>query len=120
MDLNFLYDERDSMSHFEWNNIYKPMRKNEIELLYRQKLARLEHCRNFVGQDVLHFSVSSDETKIEKVWIESVNGDVWYLDLENDTEGTKKIFLDFYLCQEELKSLPTELIQLEEMLGFLE
>ena len=62
MDLNFLHDERDSMAHFEWNEIYKPMRKEEIELLYRQKIARLEHCRNFVQDDVLNFSVSEDGT----------------------------------------------------------
>ena len=120
MDLNFLHDERDSMAHFEWNEIYKPMRREEIELLYRQKIARLEHCRNFVQDDILHFTVSEDGTKIEKVWIEAPNEDKWYLNLENDTEGTKKIFLDFYLCQEELKSLPLELVQLEEMLSFLE
>lgn len=120
MDLNFLHDERDSMSHFEWNTIYKPMRKDEIELRYRQKLARLEHCRNFVEDDVLHFTVNEDETKIEKVWIQSVNGDTWYLDIEKDNEGIKKIFLDFYVCQEELKSLPLEIVSLEEMLAFLE
>ncbi len=120
MDLNFLHDERDSMSHFEWNDIYKPMRKEEVELLYRQKIARLEHCRNFVADDMLKFSESSDGTKIEQVWIETPNGDKWFLDLEKDNKEMKDIFLSFYLCEKELKSLPLELVQLEEMLEFLE